>query len=99
MRRADLRAVLPSPITVGIALVLAFGMVGNFDYADEIAREAEAKVLRPEIASQRTRIETSAAPRCPKQNAAGEWLRREVAANSDFKPWTYSCDYYTGAPL
>lgn len=94
MRRADIRG--PRPLTVLIALVIAFGAVGNADYADELEREAEAKVLRPELASRRS---ISAAPRCPKQNAAGEWLRAELATNSDFKPWTYSCDYDTGAPL
>jgi len=92
VRRGDIRG--PRPLTVLVAIVIAFGFLGNFDYADDLAREAEAKVLRPELARQQIKI---GAPRCPKRNAAGAWLRYEVATNSDFRPWTFACHYHEAA--
>lgn len=32
-------------------------------------------------------------PRCPKRNAAGELLLREVAMQADGGDWTHACEY------
>lgn len=87
-RRQQDRLPMPSPLTVLLGVVLAFGAIGNADFADELEREAEAKQIRPRIASH-----PWDAPKCPKVNAAGDWLDREIAHNADARGWTFSCAY------
>lgn len=88
-RRQQDRLPMPSPLTILIALVVAFGAIGNFDYAEELDREAQAKVIRPQIAKQHPWD----APKCLKQNSAGEWLDMQIAHNPDARGWTFSCAY------
>ena len=78
----------PRPFTVLVAVVLAFGALGNADFAEELNREAEAKETRPK------RLATN----CPARNAVGEWKRAEVTQCADGGHCWHQC-YYVEASL
>lgn len=85
----------PRSAVFAIIAALVVGMVGNADYADELAAEAEQKVARPQLA----RLDPTQPPRCPPTNAAGEPLLRSVAHQADAKPWEIDCAYRPRAGL
>ncbi len=62
-------------------IALAFLVCGSFSIPAEIATSRIVAERFPD------------APRCPKQNVSGEWLRMEVASRYDDVPWTHSCSY------
>lgn len=82
----------PRPATLAVACVLALGAVGSMDYADEIGREAEAKALRPIIAS--ADPDPTRAPQCPPRNVEGERLERQIAHQADGGHWMHDCKYH-----
>ena len=91
MRRTDTR--LPTAPTVAVALILALGAIGNFDVAEELEQEAATKLIRPQIAARMA--DPRDAPRCPRLNAAGEHLSREIAHQADGRDWEHDCRYTT----
>lgn len=90
-RRADLariRDLVPYPRTAALALVLALGAIGNQDYADELAREADAKERLPDI------VRSREYEPCPRVSPDGRPLRIEVAYRNDgMWNWRRECHY------
>ena len=73
-----------------IMVLLALGMVGNFDVASEYVTEAMEKEMRPARVMQ---VERELACDCTKMNVDRVWIEYQIAQKPDRQPCHIFCQY------